>query len=63
MAGLVNAIVLRATNALAASMNAKIQRVKSLACGFRNEQRFVRAIYFHLGKLDLYPSTATHTKV
>jgi len=61
--GIVNAVVLRATNAVAESMNAKIQRVKRLACGFRNEERLVRAIYFHLGKLDLHPSTTTHTKV
>jgi transposase len=35
-----------------------------MACGFRNRERFRRAIYFHLGGLDLYPALpfATHTK-
>ena len=57
--GILNAIVLRATNATAESVNAKIQRVKRMACGFRNRERFRAAIYFHLGGLDLRP--ATHT--
>ena len=47
--GIVNAIVLGATNATAESNNAKIQRVKRMACGFRNRDRFRNAIYFHLG--------------
>lgn len=58
--GIINAIVLRTTNAGAESINAKIQRVKRMACGFRNRERFRNAIHFHLGGLDLYP--ATHTK-
>lgn len=58
--GIVNAIVLKATNARAESVNSKIQRVKRLACGFRNRDRFRAAIYFHLGGLDLHP--LTHTK-
>jgi transposase len=58
--GIVNAIVLRATNAGAESTNAKIQRVKRIPCGYRNRERFRTMIYFHLGGLDLYP--ATHTK-
>ena len=58
--GIINAIVLKATNARAESVNAKIQRVKRMACGFRNRDRFRNSIYFHLGGLDLYP--ATHTK-
>jgi transposase len=57
--GIINAIVLRATNAGAESINAKIQRVKRMACGYRNRDRFRNAIYFHLGGLDLYPSTHT----
>ncbi len=61
--GIVNAIVLRATNAAAESINSKIQKVKRMACGFRNRERFRNAIYFHLGGLDLYPASAlaTHT--
>lgn len=58
--GIINAIVLRATNAGAESINARIQRVKRMACGFRNRERFRNAIYFHLGGLDLSP--ATHTR-
>lgn len=58
--GILNAIVLKATNAGAESVNSKIQRVKRMACGFRNRERFRNAIYFHLGGLDLSP--LTHTK-
>jgi hypothetical protein len=61
--GIINAIVLKTTNALGESMNAKIQKIKSQACGYRNRQRFRNAIMFHLGGLDLHPQTAsTHTK-
>jgi transposase len=61
--GIINAIVLRVTNAAAESQNAKIQRIKKQACGFRNRERFRNAIYFHLGGLDLTPATlSTHTK-
>jgi len=60
--GIITAIVHRATNAGAESINAKIQRVKRMACGYRNRERFRNAIYFHLAGLDLYPRTSTHTK-
>ena len=60
--GIVNAIILKVTNALGESRNAQIQRVKKMACGFRNRARFRAAIYFHLGGLDLYPAGVTHTK-
>jgi len=53
--GIINAIVLKATNALGESMNAKIQEIKSQACGYRNHQRFRDAIMLHLGGLDMYP--------
>ena len=61
--GIVNAIVLRVTNAGAESLNAKIQWIKKQACGFRSRERFRNAIYFHCGGLDLYPrpASATHT--
>ena len=45
----------RVTNAIAESVNAKIQHVKRMAHGFRNTQNFKNAIYFHCGNLDLYP--------
>ena len=58
--GIINAIVLKATNAMGESMNAKIQ---AQTCGYRNRQRFRDAIMFHLGGLDLYPQKSlTHTK-
>ena len=55
--GILNGVVLNANNGPAESMNAKIQRVKRQACGFRNRERFRNAIYFHCGGLDLYPET------
>jgi transposase len=61
--GILNAILFRATSAVPEALNAGIQRVKRMACGFRNRERFRRAIYFHFGGLDLYPALplATHT--
>lgn len=53
--GIVNAIILKRTNAIAESTNARIQKVKARACGFRNRERFRTAIMFHLGQLDLLP--------
>ena len=46
---------LRATNAIAEGINNKIQSIKKKAYGFRNIQRFIDAIYFHCGGLQLYP--------
>ena len=43
------------TNALSESLNGKIEKVKRLACGFRNRSHYGTAIYFHCGGLDLYP--------
>ena len=59
--GIINAVRHKATNAGAESVNAKIQRVKRMACGHRNRRRFRTAIMFHLGGLDLYPASLTHT--
>lgn len=61
--GILNAVVLKATNAISESVNAKIQWIKYTACGFRNRERFRNAIYFHCGNLDLYPDAlrTTHT--
>lgn len=63
--GILNAIVLKVHNGGAESINSKIQLVKYRARGFRNKRRFINAIYFHLGGLDLYPagipSRFTHT--
>lgn len=53
--GILNAIIARATNAMAEAKNARIQRIKRMACGFRNRGRFRMAILFHLGDLNLMP--------
>jgi len=55
--GIVNAIRLKVTNGMLESKNNSIQKIKRMACGFRNRNRFRNAILFHLGKLDLNPST------
>ncbi len=43
------------TNAMSEALNSQIQKIKSMACGFRNIEHFKTAIYFHCGGLDLYP--------
>lgn len=59
--GIVNAIVLGATNAAAEGVNSRVQDLKRRANGYRNRQRFRHAILFHLGGLDLYPRPSTHS--
>ena len=60
--GILNAVLLAASNATAESLNAKIQKIKARACGYRNRDRLRNAIFFHLGGLDLYPdSIVTHS--
>ena len=54
--GIINAVVLKADNSHAESINSRIKTVKTRARGFRNKQRFRDAIYFHLGGLQLYPT-------
>ncbi len=54
--GIVTAVVQRVSNARAESINAGVQKLKYVARGFRNRERFRNAIYFHLGGLDLYPA-------
>jgi len=48
------------TNAVSEGLNSRIQWVKATARGFRNQQNFITAIYFHCAGLDLDPQTATH---
>jgi len=55
--GILNAIKLKTTNGKVEATNNSIQRIKRMACGFRNRDRFRTAILFHLGNLDLSPST------
>lgn len=53
--GILNAVVLKVTNAKAEALNGRIQRIKRMACGYRNRERFRTAIYFHCGGLEMYP--------
>ena len=46
---------LRVTNGLAEGLNRKIEKVKRMACGYRNRDNYKTAIYFHCGGLSLYP--------
>jgi transposase len=55
--GILNAIRLQATNGMLEATNSCIQRIKRMACGFRNRERFRTAILFHLGNLNMEPST------
>jgi len=59
--GILNAIVLGASNAGAESINSKVQALKRRANGYRNRARFRDAILFHCGGLDLYPAASAHT--
>ena len=54
--GILNAVVLRATNGPAEGINSRIKTVKVRSRGFRNPDRFANAILFHLGGLDLPPA-------
>jgi transposase len=45
------------TNAITEGLNSKIQWIKYTARGFRSRDGFRRAIYFHCGKLELYPQS------
>lgn len=48
------------TNAICESLNSKIEKVKRMACGYRNREHYRIAIYFHCGGLDLYPRTSAN---
>ena len=61
--GIQNAIIAKVTNAKSESMNSRIQKIKAMACGFRNRTRFRRAILFHLGGLKLLPEGAFHPHI
>ncbi len=45
----------RITNALSEALNAQVEKIKRMACGYRNREHYRTAIYFHCGGLDLYP--------
>ena len=52
---ILNAIRLKVNSGCAEGNNSRIQKIKKMACGFRNTENFKNAIYFHLGELDLMP--------
>lgn len=56
---IINAIRLGANSGNAEGNNSRIQRVKKMACGFRNTANFKMAVYFHLGGLDMRPVLPT----
>jgi transposase len=57
--GILNAIRLHASNGNAEGINARIQKLKKIACGYRSPERFRIDILFHLGQLNLYPARPT----
>lgn len=54
-AGIVNAMTLNKSNAMAERLNGKIQEIKLCAKGYRTFENFRAAILFYHGKLNLYP--------
>lgn len=50
----------RITNALAEGVNTKIEKIKRMACGFRNRANYRTAIFFHCGGLILFPRPPIH---
>lgn len=55
--GILNYFAHPITNAMSEGINSKIETLWKSACGYRNKQRFRTAILFHLGGLDMLPST------
>ncbi|MDE2759910.1 MAG: transposase [Paracoccaceae bacterium] len=53
--GIINAVVLKVSNGPAESLNSRIKMIKVKGRGYRNRERFITDIHFHLGGLDLYP--------
>ena len=53
--GIKNYIQHRITNAVAESLNSRIQQLKVKAKGFNSADAFRTAILFHFGKLHMYP--------
>ena len=51
--GILNSIRLRANNGLAEARNSCIQRIKQMACGFRNKDRFATEIIYQYGGLNM----------
>ena len=52
---ILNAVVLKVSNAPAEGLNSRIMMIKSRSRGFHNKERFANAIYFNFAGLNLYP--------
>jgi len=59
LTGVLNSVTQRITNACAEGLNSKIEMVKRMSCGFRNREHYRTMVYFHCGKLSLYPTAPT----
>jgi transposase len=57
--GILNAIRLNVTNGVVEAKNNSIQRIKRMACGFRNKDRFKTAILFHRAYLFILVKSST----
>ena len=57
--GILNAVIMRATDGPAEGINSRIKTVKVRSCDFRNLERVANAILFHLGGLDLCPDSVS----
>ena len=53
--GIITYIKHRITNSLAENINGKIQKIKTIARGFKGFENYRISILFYLGKLDLAP--------
>lgn len=51
--GILNAMRFGVSNALAEAINGKVRQLRVRAMGYRNKDRFKRAILFHFGGLDM----------
>lgn len=51
----------RITDAIPEAANVQIGKIKRMAQGYRNPEHYRTAIYFHLGRLDLYPRPVNTT--
>ena len=56
--GVISAATSSLTNALEERLNARIQWIKKMVCGYRNRARFRTVIYFHLGGLNLFTDSS-----
>jgi transposase len=62
LAGVLTYFRHRVTNATSEALNAKIQRIKKMAYGFRNREHFKTAIFFHCGGLVSLPGHPLKTR-